>query len=112
MFDRVAGNIERFMDLVARRQEVVAGNIANANTPGFKTRDIHFQAEYQRQADGDSAQVVTVSSLQARSDGNNVHLEREARLLSENALQFSAASQLARGQLLAIRNAISSGRTG
>ena len=112
MFESVAGNVERFLDLVARRQEVVAGNIANANTPGYTTRDIDFQAEYRNGLDGDSVAEIRVESLQARSDGNNVQVERESRLLAENALQFSAASQLARGKLLSIRNVISSGRSG
>jgi flagellar basal body rod protein FlgB len=41
-----------------------------------------------------------------------VSLDREARLLSENALRFGVASQLMRGQLKAVRSAIQEGRNG
>jgi flagellar basal-body rod protein FlgB len=89
----------------------VASNIANADTPGYQTRDIDFQQEL-LQAAGGSPQVVDVPGLQTKNDGNNVSLDREARLLSENALRFSVASQLMRAQLRGVRAAIQEGRNG
>jgi flagellar basal-body rod protein FlgB len=112
MLDGVGANIERFMDLISFRQKLVAGNIANSDTPGYTTRDINFQAEYESAVDGQDPNVVEVSSLPSKSDGNNVSLEREARLLAENALRFSVASHLARGALQAVRSAIHEGRNG
>lgn len=112
MLDRIAANVERYMDLLSDRQKVVAENIANADTPGYTTKDIDFQSEFSKEPGAGAPHIQEVTSLQSKSDGNNVHIEREARLLSENALRFSAASHLARAKLTAIRNAIHSGGNG
>jgi flagellar basal-body rod protein FlgB len=111
MFNGIVQNIERYMDLLSVRQKLVASNIANADTPGYKTKDINFQAEYESAIEG-GASVVEVKSLPVKNDGNNVSLDREARLLAENALRFSVASNLARGALQAVRSAIQQGRNG
>jgi len=111
MLNPIAGQLERYMDLLSSRQKLVASNIANADTPGYHTRDIDFQQEFQRAA-GITPQVVEVSGLQTKNDGNNVSLDREARLLSENALRFNVASQLLRSQIRDVRNAIQEGRNG
>jgi flagellar basal-body rod protein FlgB len=112
MLDGIAANIERYMDLIGFRQKLVAGNIANADTPGYTTKDINFQAEYQSAMEGRDPNVVELTALPTKSDGNNVSLEREARLLSENAMRFTVASNLARGALQAVRSAIHDGRNG
>jgi flagellar basal-body rod protein FlgB len=106
----IGANIERYMDLVSLRQKLVAGNIANADTPGYTTKDIDFQAELQSAMEARDAGIVERTDLPAKSDGNNVSLDREARLLAENALRFSVASQFARGALQAVRSAINGGR--
>jgi flagellar basal-body rod protein FlgB len=49
--------------------------------------------------------------LKVKSDGNNVNLDREARLLAENALRFNLASALMREQIRAVRSAIQEGRS-
>ena len=53
MLDRLAGQLERYMDLLSARQKLVASNIANADTPGYHTRDIDFQSEFQNAAGGE-----------------------------------------------------------
>lgn len=50
MFDRVTDKLERYMDLLSTRQKLVASNIANVDTPGYKTRDIDFQFEFMSRA--------------------------------------------------------------
>ncbi|MBX9604507.1 MAG: flagellar basal body protein [Bryobacteraceae bacterium] len=105
------------MDLLARRQRLVATNIANADTPGYRTQDLDFHFEYLR-ASGTPPEsrgqpnVVRVEGLLIRNDGNDVSLDREARLLAENALRFSVASQLLRGQFKTLRAAIHEGKQG
>lgn len=71
------------MTLLSVRQRVVASNIANADTPGYRTKDIDFQAEFRNALDGGSASVTDVEGLKIKSDGNNVNLDREARLLGK-----------------------------
>jgi len=115
MLDRVASNLEHYMNLLSTRQKLVASNIANADTPGYKTKDIDFQFEYMSLAKGASpaqasANVIEAQGLDTKNDGNNVDMDRESRMLAENALRFSLASSLARGQIRTIRNAIQEGR--
>ncbi|HEY1496160.1 MAG TPA: flagellar basal body protein [Candidatus Solibacter sp.] len=97
------------MDLLSARQKLVASNVANADTPGYLTQDLDFQAEF-RNAAGGMPQVSDVAGLKTKNDGNNVNLDREARLLAENALRFQVASQLMKSQLRAVRSAIQEGK--
>ena len=99
------------MDLLSARQKMVAANIANADTPGYKTRDVDFSSELRGAAAGFEPRVVEVGGLRAKNDGNNVSVDRQARLLAENALRFNMASNLLRAQLRAVRSAIQEGRS-
>ena len=109
MLDRLAGQLERYLDLLSTRQKLVASNVANADTPGYRTRDIDFQAEFQS-ALGLLPTVVEVTGLPVKNDGNSVNLDREARLLAENAMRFQLASSLLRSQIRIVRSAIEEGR--
>jgi len=109
MLQRVTGQLERYMDLLSARQKLVASNIANADTPGYQTQDIDFQAEF-RSAAGGPPRVQATGGLPVKNDGNNVSLDREARLLSENALRFQLASQLMKSQIRQVRSAIQEGK--
>jgi flagellar basal-body rod protein FlgB len=110
MLDRVAGQLERYMDLLSARQKLVASNIANADTPGYHTQDLDFQSEFLK-AGGGMPHASEVVDLRVKNDGNNVSLDREARLLAENALRFQVASQLMKVQVRVIRSAIQEGKS-
>jgi len=111
MFEAVAQDSERYMTLLSAREKLVASNIANVDTPGYRTQDIDFQAEFQKAigGEGDEPMVVEPQGLALKPDGNNVNLDREARLLSENALRFSIASNFAHSELTTLKSAISGG---
>jgi flagellar basal-body rod protein FlgB len=109
MLDRVTDSLERYMDLLSMRQKVVASNIANADTPGFKTQDLNFQSEFASALSGSQPHAAEVAGLPVKNDGNNVSLDREARLLAENSLRFNIASNLLRGQIKTLRMAIDGG---
>jgi flagellar basal-body rod protein FlgB len=109
MLDNVGAGIEQFMNVVSARQKVVASNIANADTPGYQTKDIDFNSELQSQMSGSKPNVIEVSGLKNKNDGNNVDMDREARLLAENALRFSVAENLAHSEISTIRTAIVEG---
>jgi flagellar basal-body rod protein FlgB len=111
MLDPLAGKLEHYMDLLSARQKLVASNIANADTPGYKTRDIDFQTEFQNAA-GFSPQAIEARGLAVRNDGNNVSIDRESRLLAENDLRFSIASNLLRDQIKTVKEAIEEGKNG
>jgi len=107
VLDAIATKLEHYMDLLGKRQQLVAANIANADTPGYKTKDIDFQFEFMSQMEGGPPNVIEASGLPVKNDGNNVNMERESRLLAENALRFSLASNLLRDQIKSVRAAIS-----
>ena len=109
MLEHLAANIENYMTRLSARQQVVASNIANADTPGYKTKDVDFRTELALQMGGSPPAVMEVSGLRTKNDGNNVDVDREARLLAENALRFNVASNLARTELQSVRSAIDSG---
>ena len=104
----IAGQLERYMDLLSARQKLVASNVANADTPGYRTQDIDFQSEFLN-ATGGAPHATAVTDLPVRNDGNNVSLDREARLLAENALRFQVASQLMKMNISLVRSAIQGG---
>lgn len=109
MFDAVSSNLERYMDLLSTRQKLVSANIANADTPGYKAQDIDFQFEFMTMTNGEQPQTIPAQGLAERPDGNNVDIDREARLLAENAMRFNVASTLVRSQLKTIQEAITGG---
>jgi flagellar basal-body rod protein FlgB len=100
------------MTLLSVRQRLVASNIANADTPGYKTKDIDFQSDFESALAASSPPVIEVEGLKIKNDGNNVSLDREARLLGETNLRFTVASQFVRSEIRAIRNAIDEGKNG
>ena len=91
------------------RQKLVASNIANADTPGYKTQDLDFQKEFQSVLNGGTPGARGVPGLQTKNDGNDVDLDREARLLAENAMRFNVASNLMRSQTQLMKSAIQGG---
>jgi len=102
------------MTLLSERQKLIASNIANADTPGYRTQDIDFRSEFENAAasqPGQSAPVIEAQGLPAKADGNNVNLDREARLLAENAFRFSIASNFARAELATLKSAIQEGKS-
>ena len=110
MLDR----LEKYLDLAACRQTLVASNLANIDTPGYRTQDINFESEMRR---AEALQgplpappaVREVPGLIERPDGNNVSVERETVLLGQTQLQFRAGVQLLRMELNRLRTAIKEG---
>ncbi len=111
MLDPITGRMERYLDLVSARQKLVAANVANLDTPGYHTKDIDFQFEFMSLAEGATPRVVEPEGLRTNNDGNNVSLDREARLLAENGLRFGVVSTLLKTELRQIRNALTETRS-
>jgi flagellar basal-body rod protein FlgB len=93
---------------------VVSQNIANVNTPGYKTKRLEFDKllEQLHSPDGmrrsnETLPVEEVSGLEDRVDGNNVNLEKEVAALKKNALEFQAFSHLLASRVSTMRRAIS-----
>lgn len=97
-----------------QNHRVLSQNLANVNTPGYKTRRVDFEELIQqlesKRAEGGAIEEVgveTVEGLAERVDGNNVDMEREIGELKKNALAFQAYSHLMASKLSTMRRAIS-----
>jgi flagellar basal-body rod protein FlgB len=111
MLEAMTGNLEKYLDLLSARQKLAASNIANADTPGYQTKDIDFQQEFMSMVNGQQPQTVEAEGLVDKPDGNNVNVDREARMLAENAMRFNVASVLLRGEINSVKSAITGGST-
>lgn len=100
-----------YLSFLTRRQEVVASNIANADTPGYKTRDVEMPGDFSSVFRQFTPLTAETSGLTTRNDGNNVSIDRESRLLAENDIRFNLATQLLKGQVKGLRSAIEEGRS-
>ncbi|MCX7667139.1 MAG: flagellar basal body rod protein FlgB [Gemmataceae bacterium] len=103
---------QRVLDTAALRHKVIANNIANVNTPGFKRLDVSFEQLVARNLQrGESLtelvpQVVEDEEAVERVDGNTVQIDLESNLLTQNALIYTAMNQLVAFRLGQIRSAI------
>lgn len=116
MFDPLSSHLEHYMNLLSTRQKLVVSNIANLDTPGYRTRDIDFHFEFMSKMDAaekgetvDSPTILEAGGLVVKNDGNDVSLDQQMRLLSETAIRFSVASTLMKGQMQSLRTAITEG---
>lgn len=99
----------RYLDLTAFRHGLIAGNVANIDTPGYRARDIDFRSELDR-AQAAQPHVTEVTGLIERPDGNNVSLDREGLLMAQTQLQYRLGIQLARVEFRRLLTAINEGR--
>jgi flagellar basal-body rod protein FlgB len=113
----------RFLDVDVARYKLIATNLANIDTPRYRTRDLNFHAELQRDAAESSPAAASgelpeaafspvsfaVSGLIERPDGNNVSIERESLLMAETQMKYNLAAQLLKEQFHLISTAINSG---
>lgn len=116
--------LSRFLDVEVARHKLITSNIANIDTPGFRTRDLDFRTELARaggRMSGNGGGSLSYASysptarpvhgLLERPDGNNVSVERESLLLAETQMKFNLEVQLLKGEFHEISQAINSGGT-
>lgn len=114
MSERLFGIHGAALTLRSQRMGVIASNIANAATPGYKARDIDFNAALDARleqgrrgaaTDTEAAMVwrrPTMPSL----DGNTVELNREQVAFAENAVAYSATLSFVQGKVNTITRAL------
>lgn len=122
--DPVLTVLEKVMNGCTLRNSVIANNIANVNTPGFKRSSVSFESELAGIiTDSDLASGSASDELQnfqpaaevdlrtaARYDGNNVNIDQEMAELSKNTIKFTLASELMKKKLGMLRYVITEGR--
>jgi flagellar basal-body rod protein FlgB len=113
------GKIElltRLLDVAAMRQDVIAQNVANVNTPGYAIMEVNFEdtlrealssSDWRERLSGVTAEVAPSAKAAERSDGNNVDVDLEMGRLQKNGLCFQAYTQMLANELSQFRAAIS-----
>jgi flagellar basal-body rod protein FlgB len=123
--DDAFGIHEEALRVRARRSEVLASNLANADTPGYKARDFDFQAMLRNEIQNPvrlasthaghirNDQVIVASTQmayripqQASLDGNTVEAEREQTEFSANAMRYQASLRFLDGRIKGLLTAI------
>lgn len=117
------------LNLRSARQELLASNISNADTPNYKARDIDFASALRGALGGEAKQlpvsqtsamhldgvtgnsvmgapVLYRSPLQPSADGNTVDMDVERAQFSDNALRYEASVKFAGDQLKEILAAV------
>ena len=105
--------LERVLDVSAQRHQLVITNMANVDTPGYRTKDLDFRNELQRAAlPGQTTSLASahnVPGLVQRPDGNDVNIDREGLLLAETQMQFGLGIQLMQHEFHNLLYAINEG---
>ena len=115
MSERLFGIHGAALELRSQRMGLIASNIANAATPGYKARDIDFSAALEARLDPARGQagtgrpdgnLVYRTPSMASLDGNTVELGREQVAFAENALRYSATLSFIEGKVSTITRAL------
>ena len=124
--------LSKGLDAASLRQQVIAENLANVETPGYKRKTVEFEAELQKaikrpqklqlecthprhisglKNSGTLEPTIKCDrSTSMRNDGNNVDLEGEMASLAANALTYRALLQQLDSKLSRLRTVINEGR--
>ena len=106
----VTGLLFDQLNFRGERQKVLSSNIANINTPGYKTQDLVFDHELKKaskdlplatthkdhisheidEAKKVNPRLVKVDNLEEQNDGNNVNLDQQMSEMSKNTVIFDA----------------------
>jgi len=121
-FGKTVAILQRSMDVASLRREVIANNIANADTPNFKRSTVNFEAQLKRALDDEKTTVRPEAFLtdprhigfdqkldwqtvkpvrqldyltQSKNNGNNVDLQQELMEAEQNQMAYSLMAQAA-----------------
>lgn len=128
--DSRMGVLRNSLSGLAQRQRLIANNLANMDTPGYRALDVPFERVLDREMrnEGDlTLRLTSAGHMQGagtpqgeapierrqavfRSDGNGVDPDAEMEMLSETALQFDAVTQLLNARIAILRSAVNEGR--
>lgn len=117
MFDNTVSLLSASLAFATRRHEVIAGNLANVETPNYKAKDMPFDAvlsaamERARSRPTDAPRyatprIVLDATGELRTDGNNVNAENEMVKLLKNSGLFNASTELIRYKFSTLKMAM------
>lgn len=116
--------LEKGLDAVWRRQQVISNNIANAATPGYKSKSLEFEEVLARQIsktglteeelidalEKAEPALVENNNTIAREDGNNVNLDKENVELARSQMQYNYMVDSLNAQINRLKYVITEGR--
>ena len=96
------------LEVRGQRMGVLASNIANASTPGFKARDVDFQSALSSMEGGASMEGAVRYRVptQPSMDGNTVELSAEQTAFAENAVQYQTTLAFLNGRISTLTRAL------
>ncbi|AYA63639.1 MULTISPECIES: flagellar basal body rod protein FlgB [unclassified Alteromonas] len=130
--DNLTGFHKKALDIREQKMEVIAGNLANANTPGYKARDIDFkqamesarseqrQGSLQRTHENHIGGGLNINSFDIdyripnqpdTGDGNTVEVQAERNAFLDNGMRYQATLQFLEGKLKGMKKALSGGQS-
>lgn len=113
-FDLNLQVLTKAMDLRLKRHAAISGNIANADTPGYRPKAVSFEEELQKavekgqanRIENVNAKVYTVDDKVPRLDGNTVSLDRQMANMVENTTMYSATAEFLRKKIGMLKRVI------
>lgn len=117
--DNSANLLEKMLDVSAMKHKIIANNIANINTPGYKKMEVSFESQLEKALKDTSANKfdalqpkIVISkegtSEAMRNDGNNVDIDKEITSLVDNTDSYNIYAQLLAKKLELVKSAIDS----
>jgi len=100
--------LTKYLDLTSDAMKLTASNVANVDTPGYKTKGFDFSTAFSQALNGGSATETAgdVDGLVSRPDGNNVSLDRESMQLAKEQMQFRMGVELLKHEFSQTMSAI------
>src|SRR4051794_32588917 len=113
LYDNTQLALERAISGASMRQEVLANNLANAETPGFQRSDVDFHstlAAAMKSDDGGRIEATSFSpqtdAQTLRADGNGVDIDVESANMAKNGLEYEALVSVAKARIGIIQSAM------
>lgn len=100
------GLLKSSLDASELRGKIIANNIVNINTPGYKRKYVTFEETIDEVSNKSKIEVNEESNTSIRVDGNNVNLEGEKIDQAENTLKYNALISIMNTKLAITKNVI------
>lgn len=131
IFSQQIQSLEQALSVGALKQRTHAANIANVDTPNYKSKQVNFQSAlegamdrqglksyktaaghvaFSTESDGFSPSVTVNANTKYKTNGNNVDMDQEMAELAKNQLWFSAVTERINGKFNSLRSVINDGR--
>lgn len=116
LFDTTQLALERATQAVGLRQRTIAENLANANTAGYRRRDVQFHDELKTALSNGKESLESLSfspdvdkTAPLRGDGSNVDIDKEQSSMAQVGLEYDALIQIMKARMQIVRMTIGGG---